>query len=44
MKYTDKNRGKEMLNIIEIKDFHAPELDVYARRTEAQLLNKEHPE
>ncbi len=33
-----------MLNIIEIKDFHSPELDVYARRTEAQLLNKDHPE
>lgn len=44
VKYTDKNRGKEMLNIIEIKDFHSPELDVYARRTEAQLLNKDHPE
>ena len=33
-----------MLNIIEIKDFHAPELDIYARHTEAQLLNKDHPE
>lgn len=33
-----------MANIIEIKDFSAPELDVYARRTEAQLLNREHPE
>ena len=33
-----------MLNIIEIKDFHAPELDIYARRTEAQLLNKDYPE
>lgn len=32
-----------MLNIIEIKDFNAPELDVYARLTEAQLLNKDHP-
>ena len=41
---TDENRGKEMLNIIEIKDFHAPELDIYARHTEAQLLNKDHPE
>lgn len=28
-----------MANIIEIKDFHAPELDVYARLTENQLLN-----
>ena len=30
-----------MLNIIEITDFQAPELDVYARLTEAQLLNKD---
>ncbi len=30
--------------IIEISDFLAPELDVYARLTEAQLLNKEFPE
>lgn len=33
-----------MSNIIEITDFHAPELDVYARLTEVQLLNKEFPE
>ena len=33
-----------MKNIIEITDFNAPELDVYARLTEAQLLNKEFPE
>ena len=33
-----------MLNVIEIKDFNAPELDIYARCTEAQLLNKDHPE
>ena len=33
-----------MNNIIEITDFFAPELDVYARLTEAQLLNKEFPE
>ena len=33
-----------MKNIIEITDFAAPELDVYARLTEAQLLNREHPE
>ena len=33
-----------MNNIIEITDFNAPELDVYARLTEAQLLNKEFPE
>lgn len=29
-----------MLNIIEITDFEVPELDVYARLTEAQLLNR----
>ena len=28
------------MNIIEITDFSAPELDVYARLTEAQLLNR----
>ena len=33
-----------MPKIIEITDFNAPELDVYARVTEAQLLNREHPE
>ncbi len=33
-----------MSNIIEITDFFAPELDVYARLTEAQLLNREFPE
>ena len=33
-----------MNKIIEITDFLAPELDVYARLTEAQLLNKEYPE
>ena len=33
-----------MNNIIEITDFMAPELDVYARLTENQLLNKEFPE
>lgn len=30
-----------MTNLIEITDFEAPELDVYARLTEAQLLNKD---
>lgn len=30
--------------MIEITDFNAAELDVYARLTEAQLLNKDHPE
>lgn len=33
-----------MANIIEITDFAAPELDVYARLTENQLLCREHPE
>ncbi len=33
-----------MNNIIEITDFHAPELDVYARLSEVQLLNREFPE
>ena len=32
-----------MANIIEITDFNAPELDVYARLTEAQLLNRFDP-
>lgn len=31
-------------NIIQITDFHAPELDVYARLTEGQLLNRHEPE
>lgn len=33
-----------MPNIIEINDFLAPELDVYARLSEAQLLNRHEPE
>ena len=33
-----------MENIIEITDFNAPELDIYARLTEVQLLNREFPE
>lgn len=33
-----------MPNIIEITDFSAPELDIYARLTEAQLLNRHEPE
>ena len=33
-----------MPNIIELTDFNAPELDIYARRTEVQLLNREFPE
>lgn len=33
-----------MSNIIEITDFAAPELDVYARLTENQLINRHEPE
>ena len=33
-----------MVKIIPITDFDAPELDVYARLTENQLLCREHPE
>ena len=33
-----------MANIIKITDFEAPELDTYARKTEAQLLNRDKPE
>lgn len=33
-----------MRNIIRITDFYAAELDVYARLTEAQLLNKDRPD
>ncbi len=33
-----------MATVIEITDFNAPELDIYARLTEAQLLNRHEPE
>ena len=33
-----------MPNIIEITDFEAPELDIYARLTENQLINRHEPE
>ena len=33
-----------MPDIIEITDFNSPELDIYARLTEVQLLNREFPE
>ena len=33
-----------MSRIIEITDFNEPKLDAYARLSEAQLLNKDHPE
>ena len=36
--------GDLMPNIIEITDFNAPELDVYARLTENQLINRAEPE
>ena len=33
-----------MAQMIEITDFDAPELDVYARLTENQLINRHEPE
>lgn len=33
-----------MPRIMEITEFSAPELDIYARLSEAQLMNREHPE
>ena len=33
-----------MPNINEITDFAAPELDIYARLTEGQLLNRHEPD
>ena len=33
-----------MPNIIEITDFAAPELDIYARLREGQLLNRHEPD
>lgn len=44
MNNTESINEKIIQNMIEITDFDAPELDVYARLTEAQLLNKDHPE
>ena len=44
MNKTESINEKIIQNMIEITDFDAPELDVYARLTEAQLLNKDHPE
>ena len=35
---------RAMSNFIEITDFHAPELDVYARLTENQLINRADPD
>ena len=34
----------KILNIKEITDFHTPELDVYARLSENQLVNRHEPE
>lgn len=44
MNNTESINEKIIQNMIEITDFDAPELDVYARLTEAQLLNKDHTE
>ena len=44
MNNTESINERIIQNMIEITDFDAPELDVYARLTEAQLLNKDHPE
>lgn len=44
MNNTESINEKIIQNMIEITDFDAPELDVYTRLTEAQLLNKDHPE
>ena len=44
MNNTESINEKIIQNMIEITDFDAPELDVYARLTEAQLLNQDHPE
>ena len=44
MNNTESINEKIIQNMIEITDFDAPELDVYARLTEAQLLNKDHRE
>ena len=39
-----QENGGNMPKIIEITDFLAPELDVYARTTENQLLNRAEPQ
>ena len=41
---TEKHNGEIMNKITEITDFQAPELDVYARLSEVQLLNRRNPE
>ena len=37
-------KRNKMAQMIEITDFDAPELDVYARLTENQLINRHEPE
>ena len=44
MNNTESINEKIIQNMIEITDFDAPELDVYARLTKAQPVNKHHPE
>ena len=44
MDNTETANIRLLQNVKEITDFDASELDVYARLTEAQLLNKDHPE
>ena len=44
MDNTETANIRLLQNVKEIMDFDASELDVYARLTEAQLLNKDHPE
>ena len=44
MNNTESINEKIIQNMIEITDFDAPELDVYASLSEAQLLIKDHPE
>lgn len=44
LKFLIDSKGIAMLNMIEITDFEAPELDVYARLTERQLLHCYEPE
>ena len=43
MDNTETANIRLLQNVKEITDFDASELDVYARLTEAQLLNKDHP-
>ena len=44
MDNTETANIRLLQNVKEITDFDASELDVYARLTEAQLLNEDHPE